>query len=241
MATYTDLITRAYQLSGVLGEGEAMSGAQSVDGLSALNELIDAWNADNMNIYTLSILQTPTIAGKTDYTVGIGGDFNITRPPQLEGAWIRQNTAPSVDLPIIMVSLSDWGNIRSKNTSGSIVQYAYYDQNYPLATLKVWPVPMGGTDLIIHANALLNSTVTLIDVVSLPPAYVRAIRYHLAIALSVENGLDPLASLLNTAASAKQLLEANNGQAIQRLRFDSQAMGAGHGRYDVQSDSVRVR
>lgn len=241
--TVAQLITRAYTLAGVLGDNETMNSSQATVGLLALQELIDSWNADNLNIFTINILMIPTVGNKQSYTVGPGGDFNVAvRPPQIDGAWFRQTTVtPYVDLPIYLLSEKDWGNVTSKGITGNISQYGYYDQNFPLASFNLWPIPNGaGGNIILHAQQMLNSATALTDTVSLPPAYAQAIRFNLALLLCAENGIEPTTSVLNTAVRAKRLLEENNGQVVQRLSFDAQAMGASAGRYQIQSDSLRV-
>ena len=241
--TFTDLITRAYRLTGVLGEGEQMSGYQAQDGILMLNELLDSWNADNLNIYTIDILMIPAVGGKQVYTVGPGGDFNVpVRPPAIEAAWFRQLTVtPYVDLPLYLISQNDWGNVTSKGITGNISQYAFYDGAFPLSGLNLWPIPNGPQgNIIIHAVHTLNSATNLTDVVNLPPAYAQAIRYNLAMLLAAENGLEPSITVVNTAVRSKRLVEENNGQMIQRMGFDASSMGSQAGRYQVQSDTLRV-
>lgn len=243
MATYNDLITRAYKLAGVLGDGASMSGDQSETGLAALNELIDSWNSDNLNIYNIDILMIPIVGGQQTYTVGPGGSFNIpVRPPMIEAAWFRYVTVtPYVDLPIYLLSQQDWGNITSKGITGNLSQYGFYDGAFPLSNFNLWPIPNGAAgNLIIHAAHLLNSTVALTDTVALPPAYAMGIRYNLAMLLAAENQLEPAITVVNTAVRTKRLMEENNGQMLQRMGFDQAAMGSQGGRYMVQSDTLRV-
>jgi hypothetical protein len=239
MATFNNLITRAYRLSGVLGDNEEMQGSQTEDGLLALNEMIDSWNSDNLNIYTYDILSCDITGNKQTYTIGIGGDINSPRPPDISGAWFQQlTTPPYVDIPLTIISQMDWGNLVSKGIPGNISNYLYYDGNYPLGGLWLWPIPSGGGKLIIHATKLLDSAVTLLTDVNLPPAYAMAIRYNLAMQLCAENGLEPSVTVLNTAVRTKRLMEENNSIAVQRMGFDSASLGTGGGRYMITSDQV---
>ena len=241
--TFASLISRAYYLSGVIGENETMSASQASTGLLCLNELIDSWNADNLNIFTINILMIPTVGGQQSYAIGPGGDFNVpVRPPAIAGALFRQTTVtPYVDLPIEVISEQDWGNVTSKGITGNISQYGYYDQAYPLGNFNIWPIPnSAGGNLILHVQQSLNSSNALTDVVSLPPAYAQALRFNLAMLLCAENGIEPSVTVLNTAVRAKRLVEENNGQMLQRMSYDAAAMGANAGRYMIQSDSLRV-
>jgi hypothetical protein len=242
--TYLDLITNTYILSGVKGEGETLSPAQAQAGLYTLSEMIDAWSADNLSVYTINILMIPVQGAKSEYTVGPSGDFNVpVRPPQIEAAWFRQLTAtPYVDVPIYLVSELDWGNITSKGITGNLSQYGYYDQQFPLSTLHLWPIPNSAAgNIIIHAGQMLNSSFLLTDTVNLPPAYRGAIRFNLARLIAAENGIEPSATVVQQSVQYMRLLEENNGQIIQRMTFDSAAYGAtGAGRWMIQSDSLRI-
>ena len=194
-----------------------------------------------MMIYTIQIYTIPVQAGKQIYTVGPGGDFNLpARPPQLEGIWFQQLiTAPFNDIPMTLISERDWGNIRAKAIPSIIGTWAYYDQQYPLANLYIWPIPNAAGNLIIHAQQLLNSAVALTDTESLPMAYRRAVRFNLACVLAAENGFEPAPTVQATAVNTLAALERNNGQLAQRMDFDDGAMGNNGSRYIIYSDSFR--
>jgi hypothetical protein len=237
MSTFLDLITGAYKLSGVVGSGETLSGSQAQDGLDALNELIDAWNADDLNVVTVTAVTCPVSAGRGNYTVGPSGDLNVpTRPPDLAGVWFRFGPGTAVDSPVALISAADYGNIRAKNVTSNLAAVGWYEPSFPIATLHLWPIPNGAGELLAHVGALLDGAVTLTGTVSLPPAYRQALRYNLACLVAVENGFEPLATVQATAVSAKKALERNNGQIVQRLSYDGMASG---GRYLISSDSYR--
>ena len=239
--TWGDLILNAYRLSGVKGEGESLNGDQAQAGLYLAQEMVDEWNADNLKIFTINILQVPIVVGQQGYTVGPAGDFNVaTRPAFLEGAWFQQLTStPYNDIPIVLLSELDWGNIRAKGVPGTISTWGYYDQAYPLATLHLWPLPSSGGNLIIHAGALLDSSFVLTDSANFPPAYRKCIRFSLATLIAAENGIEPPALVASGARDARAMLEKNNGQELQRMDFDSAAMGSAGARYLISSDSFR--
>ena len=242
LTTYRELITGSYRLAGILGTGQTLQGSQGPDAIYALQEMMDEWNSDALKLYTIGIYSIPITNAKQQYTIGPGGDFNITnRPPLLSGAWFQQlTTAPFNDIPVTLVSAQDWGNIRAKGTQGNVVTYGYYDQNFPVATLFVWPLPsMAAGSLILHAPSQLNSSIGLDDYENLPPAYRKAIRYNLAMVLAAENGFEPSMHVKSTAANSLMMLQRNNGQIPQRMTFDSAALGSGSGRYLIESDSRR--
>lgn len=249
-STYLDLITRSFQLSGVTGSGESPDSSQVQDGIWALHNLTDTLNADNLNVFTIAILSIPVVALQQQYLVGpsdptatppIVSDFNITvRPPALNGVWFQQTTgAYPTDIPVTLMSEEDWGNMRAKNVPGTIGTFGYYDQNFPRATLYIWPVPSGGGNLILHAQKMLNDAALLTDLLVYPPGYKQAIYYDLAIKLAILNGVEPLPTVKEIAESSMLSLQNNNGQIIQQLDYDDACMGSNQARYLISSDSRR--
>lgn len=248
-------INGAFRLGGILGQGQVANGNQLADGLFALNELLDSWNADNLNIFTISQYSTPVIPLAQIYVLGpdstnqwytqdstgaytVSYTFN-NRPPMLSGVWFQQIiTPPYNDLPVRMISELDWGNIRSKGIQGLISNLCYYDQNFPNANLYHWPIPNGAGNIIVHAMSELTSVPTLATMINLPPAYRMAVRYNLAVNISSEYGFEAPPTVSFRAAESKLALERNNGQIAQRLDYDAAVMGQPGGIYNVGSDQV---
>jgi len=243
-ATVADLLTDSYLLTGILGGSQTLTPYQSTRGLRALNVLIDSWNANNIELYTIEQLIISVDSVQQSYTFGPGGDFNVPfRPPQIERMFFRQlTTSPFNDIPMTQLSAADWGNIRSKGIQGNIATYYYYDANFPTATVNIWPIPAsaGNGDLYVQCYQQLNSNLKLTDLINLPPAYYGALQYNLAIMLNNQAGFDTLAQVLALAGTFKKSLERNNGQILQRMSYDATAMGGTCGRYMVTSDSIRV-
>jgi hypothetical protein len=78
--TALSLITSALRLIGVIASGEAVPIDEANDSLMVLDQMIDAWNADHLAIYTSSSSDYALIAGQQEYTLGPGGDWNSNRP-----------------------------------------------------------------------------------------------------------------------------------------------------------------
>lgn len=81
-----DLITSALKTVGVISAGETPSAGEASDGLSALNMLIESWSADNLALFQLKREVFELVPNKGQYTVGIGGDFNTSKPMTVMGA-----------------------------------------------------------------------------------------------------------------------------------------------------------
>lgn len=232
--TYRELIAGALRLIGVLGEGEQLQPSDTEIALASLNELIDALNAQGLKLYERRYYTTP-LTGSATYTVGPSGDINIpVRPSNIVGAWFRQNSgAEQFDMPLTMVTAGAWGDIRSKNVTGTSSSSLFYDGNWPLSTLSLYPGPSAGGTLVLLINAPLNASVTLDTAESLPPAYRQALRFQLAVLLAPEFGKEAPMTVQLTALKALTNISAANSVG-ELLSFD-----LGRGWYDIRTDEVR--
>lgn len=239
MATYADLIAGALRLVGIIGDGETPSTDQSNNALFTLNEMLDSWNADGLMIYNTQFYEC-FVTSSITYTVGPSADLNIPiRPSRIRGAWITQNASTSpIDIPMMIISSNDYGNIRSKTSTSTIPAYIYMDGTWPTATVYLWPAPEGGdTKLKVSFDVPLTSTVATGDTENLPPAYRQAIRFNLACLIAAEYGREASPTTKDFAYRSKYIIAQNN-QQIDLLQFDSILMEKG-GIYWIDSDSTR--
>lgn len=189
MATALDLISSALRLINVMAAGEQTPIDMANDSLLVLNDMIDSWNADRLAIYTVQSTDFPFVLGQQTYTLGTGGNFNLARPPKIEGMSTIQLTNPStpVEIPIALYTWEEWQNqVPVKNVSGSIPLICYDDQAFPNRNLNFWPIPFDQPNSVrIYYWAALPAQ-TLAGAVSFPPGYRQAFRYNLAALLAAE-------------------------------------------------------
>ena len=237
MATYRDLITGSLRLLGIKAQGQVATGAEAVDALAVLNEMIDQWNASDALLYTTTTQVFPLVTPKQSYTIGPSGEIALTvRPARLNGAWLRNNTnLPNTDTRMTILSDTEYGNIIAKTVTTTIPYYIYLDRQWPLGNLYLWPVPSSSSySLVLQFLSALNSGVGLDDSENLPPAYRQALRFNLAVLLAPEYGLEPSQTIVNTAMTSKMLIQQSNFQPY-RMDFDQ----ASNGLYSITSDSFR--
>ena len=189
MATALDLISSALRLINVMAAGEQTPIDMANDSLLVLNDMIDSWNADRLAIYTVQSTDFPFVLGQQTYTLGTGGNFNLARPPKIEGMSTIQLTNPStpVEIPIALYTWEEWQNqVPVKNVSGSIPLICYDDQAFPNRNLNFWPIPFDQPNSVrIYHWAELPAQM-LAAAVSFPPGYRQAFRYNLAALLAAE-------------------------------------------------------
>lgn len=217
--TATTIIYSTLRLLGLLRAGQTPSTVETADGLSALNVLIDNWNTERLNIYTVGVASFPLTTATQSYTIGpSGATFTSARPIKIENAGLLiPNTGLSnnfLRLPLKMLTKAEWDQIDEKGTTADYAEGLYNDQNFPNSTLYLWPIPVfssGVTSLEISAWVPLASFPDLTTDVALNIGYSRALQYALAIELQPrfkEATLQP--TDVQIAAESKDAIRALN-------------------------------
>ena len=212
--TYRDLIQSSLRLNGIIAQGQDASGDEVTDGLTVLQELIDAWNSTGAAILYTTATQIFTLTpGQSVYTIGPTGDMVVgTRPSKLSGAWVR-DLSNNTDLPLAVMADSDFFNIPQKTATSSYPQAVYIDRQFPNGNVYLYPVPnQSDVALVLQYTAPLDSTIELDTVCDLPPAFRQALRYNLAINLAPEYGLEPTPTVQSIAITSLNNINANNIQ-----------------------------
>ena len=218
--TALELITRAMKLANIIGEGQVPSGDQSVDALADLNELIDSMNADGLMIYRTSDSVVATVANQASYTVGVGGNWNITRPIDIDAAYVVYQ---GISYPVTEITADQYSKIGLKTQTEPWPRHYLYVNDFPLATVVLWPVPSQALPLYLTVNTSLPA-VTLATTLNLAPAYSAYLRAQLAAILCPSYGREPSASIVKMAAKAmSDIKRANYAPGI--ASFDSAILG----------------
>jgi len=217
MATARQLITDSLRLLKVNEDGEPISPSQAKDGLRALNQLIDSWANESYMIYQRVQRSVALVSGTGQYTIGSGGDINVTRPLKITSAYSKDTN--NFDHQInTSVNNAQWSKIRLKQLETSYPRYLYYRPDFPLGEINLYPQPGSGLTLYLECWDQL-SAFTLTDSVLLPPGYERCLKYNLAIEIAPEYK-DPSALILKLAAESKEKIKDVNNINIATLVSD---------------------
>lgn len=205
-----EMIAGALRLLGVYGAGETPADEDLNDGLLALNEMLNAWNAEHLSVYMIYNALLPLTAGTRWNTIGPGGTFDTFRPVKIETAGIVQANGVRSDLKID--TSAEFAAIPEKTVQGKLPLRLYCNDDYPLALITTWPIPSENCSLDLSWWRPLPDELGLDDPLDVPPAYSRALRYNLAVMLSSEYGKgQPLDSTIaGIAQQAKQQIMALN-------------------------------
>jgi hypothetical protein len=238
-----DLISSSARLAGILASGETLSGNETSDASLILQQMMDEWQADGLKIFTENINIFPFVLGTQTYTLGSGANFNMPRPAHISrmGCQILSNPVQPSEVPITMLDVDGWANVRVKNIAGSYPLFCYNDYAFPLMNLNFWVIPGLASNVVIYSWQPLTTWPDLSTTdVTFPPAYMQAIRYNLAVLLAAEFKApqDPAIMLVanNSLASLKDL---NLPAPI--LRCDPGLSGTGVAMYDWRSDTMIIR
>jgi hypothetical protein len=204
----TQLITSALSLMGRLGPGRTAGPSELQAAFNCLNEMIDEWGSERLMVFQ-TVRQTFSLAPATQtYTIGPGGTFNTTRPTRIETANI---IVSGFRLPIELVTADEYSQkILETTLTGQAPRVLYDDYATPLSTLYVWPVPSGSPTLEIFTWQVIGQFATLTDNVAMPAAYLKALRWGLAVAFASEVGHIPPTTVVEGAAQNKQRIERLN-------------------------------
>jgi hypothetical protein len=182
MATARDIIRKALQKNGVLVKGEQPSADEADDALDALNAMIGSWSNDSAIIYARTWESFPLVPAQSLYTIGTAANFNTERPLQIVSAYVRDGIS---DFDLDVVDDEGYNSFTFKSANG-LPQYLNYDNAFPVAKIRLFPVPMIAYTLFILTEKQISSFATLDTALSLPPGWERALVYNLAVELAPE-------------------------------------------------------
>lgn len=213
--TTGDLITFALRAAGINGVGQTPLAEDSNTGLQLLANLIAEWQRKRWLVYTLEGTAV-TSTGAEFYSIGAGGDFDIPRPDKLEAAYARMiPTGPglSIDYPLALIlAREDFSRITLK-TLTTFPSAVYYDSSFPTGILYFWPIPPSGQfELHVITKQSMPVYTTLVQPLNLPPEYIPAALYNLAVELALNYGLDPRQGIVMRARATLQTLRTANVQ-----------------------------
>lgn len=192
MPTALQLIVRAYKALTVVGTSSAVAptAEQRQDGLDALNALLDSWSNENLSCYQVQDTNFQLQIGVSSYTVGAGGTISsIARPLQVIQARLTDGGGNNYQFNI---RSRDWwnriGNLSSIITS-QIPTDMFYDPQYPLGVLAVWPWPLTNYTVYFDSYLPVANLSTLTHSLSMPIGYERAMVYNLAAEIATMQGI----------------------------------------------------
>ena len=241
--TARKLIERSMRLVKKLLVGQSATDDQLDSGLGFLNELLESWNLDGSMIYEQSREVHNLIGGHNPHTIGKqfdggpAGDIDVPRPVNIQEASIISSEGS--EYPIDLTSKERYQQISTKDTGSDISTRFWYEREWPLAKIHLYPVPSSGVRLVLYTWQPLPSGLSLEDKLSLPPGYMRALRFNLAVELAADYGIIVTAIVAKGARDSKAAVARANSNELAFVTPDPTVLPPGGGIYDVRSGNYR--
>lgn len=227
--TAGDLIVLALKTANINGVGQTPSAEDANDSLSFLSMMVAQWQRKRWLVWSLTETAL-TSTGAASYTVGSGGNFAIPRPDKIDSAFVRLLTSTTpLDYPLAIVAArEDYNTIALKSLSSWPVAL-FYESTFPTGVLHVWPVaPAGLYELHIFTKSALPVYTALTNPLGLPPEYLEAALYCLAVRLQIAYGGTPNPLLISAMRIALDGVRLANVQ-IPSLNMPANLPGRHHG------------
>ena len=204
-----DICIRALRLLGAVPAGQSPSADDLADAFTSLNDLIDAWRVDSLTILTNDRAVFPLTVGKggpdNPYTIGPGGDFDRQRPVFLSNAGIitQALSANPIELPINVLTVEQYQLVPVKTTQSALPTALYYDFSFidGLGRIYFWPIlTQAGVKVSLYCPTnVLTEFATPTTPYDFAPAYVRALRFNLAMDLAPDYNMEPSSTVVSRA------------------------------------------
>ena len=210
----SDLISRALNLAGRLGPGRTAGASEKASAFLRLNEMLDAWAAERLMIYKIVPATHVLVAAQQVYTIGPGAaDFNLPRPMRIDEASIIYC---SIRYPLELLTPAGWSAVRDSDIAetaltGVIPRKMWNDQASPISNLYLWPIPSTNNTLLeTFTWEPITQFGATSDTVTLPPAYLEALRFNLAVSFAAEIGKGVAPQVAAQAAESKRNIQISN-------------------------------
>jgi hypothetical protein len=179
------------------------------------NRMLDSWSAQKLAIAGLKYAATYALTGAASYTIGPTATFNTTRPMKIKSASVIDVSGAKKDARVVPAEAFD--KITDLTRTGLYIEDLTYDAGFPIATIRVTPMPAAGT-LALWTYEQFTDFVNLTDTLALPPGFEEPLAFCLSERLMISFGKTPRPDLIAVARESKMaiasLMADILGQAI---------------------------
>ena len=243
------LIARALVDLRVLGIGRSVTKAETDVAFPYLQEIVDSWKANRWAAYKVDRTRFQLVGGKSEYTLGPGGDLLIKgtqeslayKPKWITSAHTNQ-PGEDFEYPVKLWTRTAWLYERQKALDDERVRAIYMEPGVERATVHLWPVPESPTyDLILATPSIFEAFADLTTEYTLQDGYHYALRTKLRNEIGVPFGKPPSPAMMFEADKAFGAIADQNDDGPPELARnplnDAVSGGRGSGSYDGYSDT----
>jgi hypothetical protein len=204
------LIGDAHRLLGLVASGNALPEADYQDNLRALNQMIDSWNTERLMIYNTIDQVFTWPAGQITQHLGPSGEFVGVRPIALDDSTYYRDPTNNVSFGIKFINQQQYDGIAVKTVTSTYPQVMWINMEYPDISMTIYPKPTRDLEWHFISVQEIDQPATLLTDIALPPGYLRAFRYNLALELAPEFNMEPSAQVKRIAMTSKRDLKRQN-------------------------------
>ncbi len=240
MSTAQALIQSSLEELGVYAPGQSMNAADAARGLYQFNKFLDYLSNQSLACFCILEQSFTLQVGVTKYTIGTGGMINQIRPLKLiEGpgaAYLTDTNSNNYDVNV--VSRDIWNQISNRGTTivSDIPDTLFYDPQYPLGVINIWPSPTMAYKVYFDSYQQLGNLANLYANLSFPPGYELAIQTNLAVLIGPFFKTALVSQdIKDQAKESKKIIKRLNTRSNQ-AQFDSELNSNSNSLYNIFSD-----
>ena len=239
--TALTIIQDAFELIKIYAPGQQANAADSARALSCLNEMLEQWSNQPYACYANKEQSFSLVPGQQTYTIGLSGGANIaaTRPISILSG---RGAAYLVDAnqnryPVDVIEQDVWNSIGRLNNTSQLPDTLFYNPQFPLGILNVFPLPLIAYTMYFDARLQLVNLSNLNTAFSLPPGYRAAVKNNLAVMLwPYYKQSDPPVIVVRLAVDALANVKRMNIKQSPAT-YDEAIISKANSTYNIYSDS----
>jgi hypothetical protein len=214
--TVSDLIAASLKRLRVVQAGEVPAAEDQADALLRLNSMVKSWSLQPGTFHRIVRTTWTIVANQVSYTVGTGGEVNITRPASpsaIEGIAFQDTSTNPVQEYGRVAPLTEaaYASIPQKAVTSLYPSSWYYAPTVPTGTLYPFPIPTSVTlQGVIYVPTPISSFSATTDTITLPDGYDLALQENLAVLLAPEWGVPLDSALVQSARESKMAVTTRN-------------------------------
>lgn len=235
MTTALELFRDALDLTDAIGADQQLTDDELQVCLRTFNRLLENWSTQSLAVYGLANQTFNTINGQATYTIGIGGDFNTTRPIRISAP--AYSTINSVTFPCVNITQDQYNLILYKSQPQQYPEVYLYVNENPLGLVTFWPVPNQVTPVTFSIERVLTAITDVYTTLIFPPGYEEAFEYNLAVRLAARFSTPvPPEVQAQAIKSFADIKRANRSQRQRIMKSDPAYSDAPIGGYGTPYD-----
>lgn len=182
----SDIVNAALRTLQVIDQQATANSYDLTFGIQALNLLLKSFATQGLPLWAIEWIQVPMVASQTSYTIGPGGNVNLSyRPTRLFSAFLR-TTSSNTDVTLLVISRQEYEILGSKLDT-SIPNQVYYDNQLALPVAYFFNVPVDNSTVAwLSMQRPLQDIVNTTDNFDVPQEWFMFLKWALAEELLLE-------------------------------------------------------